>query len=68
MLKLAHLKDFPENSYIRQFYGKTHTDAVEQAEKLGGFLFYYEQIMCGKSKTILVCYDKKEVPDEPNSG
>jgi hypothetical protein len=67
MLKVAHLRNFPENCHIKQFFGKDYEDAVKEAEKMGDFLFYYEQIATGKSRTILACYEMVVI-NEPDTG
>jgi hypothetical protein len=57
MRKVEHLSEFPRGSYVAQFYGKEYKDAVELANKSSLLLVsYYEQIHCGKQKSILVCY------------
>ncbi len=59
MQKVEHISDFPKGSYVQQFFGKSYDDAVSNANKAGNFLKYYEQIHYGKSKSILVSYNKE---------
>lgn len=57
MSQVGRLAEFPRGSLIRQFAGRTYEKAIDEAKKIGGFLFYYEQIHCSRNtKTILVCY------------
>jgi hypothetical protein len=54
MTKVEHISQFPKGCYVAQFFGKDYADAVKNAGNFGEY--YYEQIHCGKSKSILVSY------------
>jgi hypothetical protein len=60
MSQVGRLAEFPRGSLVRQFAAKTYEKAIEEAKKVGGFLFYFEQEFGRNSprqtKTILVCY------------
>jgi len=56
MTHVGRIADFPKNCHVAQFFGKTYEDAIANADKSGEFVSYYSQIMCGKSKSILVSY------------
>jgi hypothetical protein len=57
MTKVEHISQFPKGSYVAQFFGKNYDDAIKNAGNFGEY--YYCQIHCGKSKSILVSYNKE---------
>lgn len=60
MRKVRSLSEFPKDSYIAQFRGKSYVEAVDSADKSGlPVTHYFEQLHKYKDETILVSYKKE---------